>query len=119
MLSLLVTVVWGGVGILLVLNLVRKRVLNSAEYGLQHNSTPSPPVITQCIYYTVRLLWEGERGEVRKKVEGQQFTRRVENASMTDTCCGSGMISGFRILDPTFFHPGSRIRIRIKEFKYF
>jgi hypothetical protein len=35
-------------------------------------------------------------------------------------CCGSGMF----FPDPTFFHPGSRIRIfpsriRIKEFKYF
>jgi hypothetical protein len=27
---------------------------------------------------------KGERGEVREKVEGQQFTRGVENTNMTD-----------------------------------
>ncbi len=61
-----------------------------AEYGLQHNSTPPPPLPqphTAFLYiYNVRLLWKGGGGvgEVREKVEGQQFTRGVENTNMTD-----------------------------------
>jgi len=37
-----------------------------AEYDLQHNSTPP----------TAQLVWEGG-GEVRDKVEGQQYTSSV------------------------------------------
>ncbi len=50
------------------------------------NSTPPPPTATHCLY-TVRLLRDGVGvgvGEVREKVEGQQFTRGVENTNMTD-----------------------------------
>jgi hypothetical protein len=57
-----------------------------AEYGLQHNSTPPhhpPQPHTVCIY-TVHLVWEGGRGEVREKVEGQQCT------SITPWSMGAG-----------------------------
>jgi hypothetical protein len=36
---------------------------------------PPPPQDTHCLYstvYTVHLVWEG--GEVREKIEGQQYT---------------------------------------------
>ncbi len=48
----------------------------SAEYGLQHNSTPPPPTPqthTVCIYCTFSL-GGGEGGDVREKIEGQQYT---------------------------------------------
>jgi hypothetical protein len=35
------------------------------------------------VHKTTTQLWEGVR-EVREKVEGQQFTRGVENTNMTD-----------------------------------
>ncbi len=67
-----------------------KECYTHAEYGLQHNSTPtapSPPppqLHTVCIYCTF-TFGKGEWvGEVREKVEGQQFTRGVENINMTD-----------------------------------
>jgi hypothetical protein len=75
--SLLVIFVWGGVAILYVLNLV----LNSRRiwYTTQLN-TPPPPTAKHCLY-TVHLLWEGGGGgEVREKVEGQQYTRGVPSS---------------------------------------
>jgi hypothetical protein len=49
-----------------------------------YNTTkhPQPQPSHTLSVNTVRLLWEGE--EVRDKVEGQQFSRRVENINMTD-----------------------------------
>jgi hypothetical protein len=59
--------------------------LTPAEYGLQHNSTPPPHshTLPVCIYCTFTLGRWGV-GEVREKVEGQEFTRGVENTNMTD-----------------------------------
>jgi hypothetical protein len=70
--------VWGGVAILKVLHLVRDRVLNSRR--MVYNTTQHHSHTLSV--YTVRLLWEG--GKVREKVEGQQFTKGVENTNMTD-----------------------------------
>ncbi len=66
------------------MNLVRNSVLNSAEYGLQHNSTSPPPPSHTLSVFTARLLYEGGGGGVREKEEGQQYTRVVENTNMTD-----------------------------------
>jgi hypothetical protein len=61
----------------------------SAEYGLQHNSTPPTPTATHCLYiperqyilYTVFSLGRGEGGkEVRENVEGQQYTSIVPSS---------------------------------------
>jgi hypothetical protein len=48
----------------------------------QRPPTPHSPTATAtvCIYCTINL----GRGEVREKVEGQQYTRGVENTNMTD-----------------------------------
>jgi len=73
--SLLVISVWSGVAILWVLNLVRNRIWSTTQLN---SLNPSPPS-----HFTVCLLWEGG-GEVREKVEGQLFTRGVENTNMTD-----------------------------------
>jgi hypothetical protein len=73
--------VWGGGAILLVMNLARDTVLNSCRIW----STTRPQPHTVCI--TVRLLWEGGElgvGEVREKVDGQQFTRGIESTNMTN-----------------------------------
>ncbi len=51
-----------------------------AEYGLQHNSTHPPPHSNTLSVYTVHLVWEGG-GEVREKVEGQQYTRIVPSST--------------------------------------
>jgi hypothetical protein len=77
--------VWGGVAILLVLNLVRIRVLNSCRIWstTQFNNPPQPHTV--CVYCTFALERGGEGwGEVRERVEGQQFTREVENTIKTD-----------------------------------
>ncbi len=61
---------------------------SAAEYGLQHNSTPPhppPPTNKHCLYLPYVYCGKGgEVGEVKEKVEGQQFTRGVENTNMTD-----------------------------------
>ncbi len=66
-----------------VLNLVRQRVLNPCIiWSTTHLNTPPPPQPhTVC---TFTLGRGGGVGEVREKVEGQQFTRGVENTNMTD-----------------------------------
>ncbi len=52
-----------------------------AEYGLQHNSTPPPPA-THCLYILYIYFGKGGRGggEVREKVEGQQYTSIVPSS---------------------------------------
>jgi hypothetical protein len=58
-------------------------VVRNRVYGLQHNSTHSHTLSV----YTVLYVYFGKGGgvgEVREKVEGQQFTRGVENTNMTD-----------------------------------
>ncbi len=52
-----------------------------AEYGLQHNSHPPPPhqAHTVCIYCTFSLGRRGG-GEVREKIEGQQYTSIVPSS---------------------------------------
>ncbi len=59
---------------------------------------------------------------MRQKSSNYQYPRISCFRRILWQCCGSGMFivhpgSGMFIPDPTFFHPGSRIRI--KEFKYF
>ncbi len=48
---------------------------------------PAPSLSHTLSVWTVHLLWEGGEGveEAREKVEGQQFTRVVENTNMTDS----------------------------------
>jgi hypothetical protein len=47
---------------------------------IQH-PPPPPPTATHCLYkYTVHLLWVGGGGEVREKVEGQQYTSIVPSS---------------------------------------
>jgi hypothetical protein len=50
-----------------------------------YNTTQHLPPHSRTLSVSV-LLWEGGGGvwEVREKVEGQQFTRGVENTNMTD-----------------------------------
>jgi hypothetical protein len=52
-----------------------------------YNTTqhPPPPTATHCLY--ILYVYFGKRGgvgEVREKVEWQQFTRGVENINITD-----------------------------------
>jgi hypothetical protein len=37
---------------------------------------------------TVHLVWEGGRGEVREKVEGQQYTSIVHGGKQFTSCMG-------------------------------
>jgi hypothetical protein len=50
----------------------------------QHPPIPPPQPHTVCIYCTFTLGRGGGVGEVREKVEGQQFTKGVENTNMND-----------------------------------
>jgi hypothetical protein len=44
-----------------------------------------PPTATHCLYILYVYFGKGRgAGEVREKVEGQQFTRGIENTNMTD-----------------------------------
>jgi hypothetical protein len=67
---------------LYVLNLVRNRVLNSCKiWSTTQLKTPHPhPHSHTLSVYTVCLLWEEGRGEVREKVEGQQYTSIVPSS---------------------------------------
>ncbi len=61
-----------------VLNLTRNRVLNSCRiWSTTQLNTPPPPS------HTLSVGEGGGVGEVREKVEGQQFTRGVENTNIT------------------------------------
>jgi hypothetical protein len=65
-------------------------MLNFCRLTMVYNTTQHPPPSHShtLSVYTVRLVWEGGEGggvgEVIEKVEGQQFTRGVENTNMTD-----------------------------------
>ncbi len=69
-----------------VLDLVRYRVLNSCRiWSTTQLNTPHPQTATHCLHILYVYFGKGEgEGEVREKVEGQQFTRVVENTNMTD-----------------------------------
>ncbi len=72
--------VWGGVAILNVLNLVRIQCVKLLQ-NMVYNTTQHPPTpaATHCLY--ILYVYFGKGGgveEVREKVEGQQFTRGVE-----------------------------------------
>jgi hypothetical protein len=57
-------------------NLVQNMVYNTTQH------TP-PPTATDFLYI-LYVYFGGGVGEVTEKVEGQQFTRGVENTNMTD-----------------------------------
>jgi hypothetical protein len=64
-----------------------QRVLNSCRLWstTQLNTPHCPNFPTHCLYILYLTLgMVGGVGEVREKVEWQQFTRGVENTSMTD-----------------------------------
>ncbi len=50
-----------------------------AEYGLQHNSPPPPPSDTYFLYILYISFGKGG-GEVREKIEGQQYTSIVPSS---------------------------------------
>ncbi len=62
------------------INLLQNMVYNTTQH-------PPPPTTTHCLYimYVVNFRKRGGAEEVREKVEGQQFTRGVENTNMTDS----------------------------------
>jgi hypothetical protein len=61
--------------------LLQNVVSNTTQH---HPTTPSQPH-TVCIYCTFTLEGvEGGGGELERKLEGQQFTKLVENTIMTD-----------------------------------
>ncbi len=58
--------------------LLQNMVYNTAQH-------PPPPTATHCFYILYVYFGKAQGvGEVREKVEGQQFTREVENTNMTD-----------------------------------
>jgi hypothetical protein len=54
--------------------------------NMVYNTTQHPPPSTaaHCLYILYIYFGKGGGGEVREKVEGQQFTRGVENTNITD-----------------------------------
>ncbi len=77
--SLLLIFVWGSEsGQKQSVKLLQNMVYNTTQHLPPHSHTQS--------VHIVRLLWEGGggRGKVKEKVEGQQYTRGVENTNMTD-----------------------------------
>ncbi len=57
--------------------------------NMVYNTTQHPPSLTatNCLYVYITYVYfgmGGGMGEVREKVEGQQFTRGVDNTNMTD-----------------------------------
>ncbi len=55
-------------------------------YNTTQHPPPPPPTATHCLYILyVYFAGRGGEGEVREKVEGQQYTRGVENTNMTDS----------------------------------
>jgi hypothetical protein len=62
-----------------------KLLQNMVYNTTQHPYTPLPPQPhTVCMYCMFTLRRVGGMGEVREEVEGQKFTRGVENTNMTD-----------------------------------
>jgi hypothetical protein len=54
-------------------------------YNTTQHPPPHRPHSHTLSVYNLLLLWEGGVvGEVREKVEGQQFRRGVENTNMTE-----------------------------------
>jgi hypothetical protein len=49
-------------------------------YSTIQPPTPHPQHSHTLSVYTVHLVWEGGRGEVREKVEGQQYTSIVPSS---------------------------------------
>jgi hypothetical protein len=60
-----------------------KLLQNMVYKSTQHPPSPSPTA-THCLYILYIGKGGGGLGEVREEVEGQQFTRGVENTNMTD-----------------------------------
>jgi hypothetical protein len=59
-----------------------KHLQNMVYNTTQHHPTLTPPHSHTLSVYTVCLLWKGAGvGEVREKVEGQQYSRGVENTN--------------------------------------
>ncbi len=58
-----------------------------AEDGLQQNSTPPHPTAKHCLYILYVYFGKGGRGRggQREMVEGQQFTKEVENTYLQST----------------------------------
>jgi hypothetical protein len=64
--------------------LLQNMVYNTTQHPCTH-PTPLQPHTVCIVYILYVYLRKGEReGEVREKVEGQQYTRGVENTNMTD-----------------------------------
>jgi hypothetical protein len=59
------------------------KLLQNMVYHTTQHPPPQQP-LTVCIYYTFTLGRGGGVREVREKVDGKQFTIRVENTNMTD-----------------------------------
>jgi hypothetical protein len=74
--SLLVIFVWGGVKILWVLSV---KLLQNMVY----NTTQHPPTFTHCLYILYDYFGKGG-GRKEGTVEGQLYTRGVENTNMTN-----------------------------------
>jgi hypothetical protein len=85
--SLLVIIVWGVIAIFLGSESGHKQsvtLLQNMVYSTtQHPPPPSPHSHTLSVY-TVLYIYFGKGREVREKVEGQQYTKGVENTNMTD-----------------------------------
>jgi hypothetical protein len=68
--------------------MVKYRVLNSWEYGLQQDTTPPNPLpATHCLYvmyFDTGKVGGGERVEPERKLEGQTSKSWVENTNVTD-----------------------------------
>jgi hypothetical protein len=61
--------------------LLQNMIYNTTQHPPPH---PHPQPHTVCIYSTFTLGRGGGVGEVREKVEGQQFTKGFVNTNMTD-----------------------------------
>ncbi len=58
------------------------QICSTTQLNSQHPPPPPPPPATHCLY--ILYVYFGKGGEVKEKVEGQQYTRGVENTNMTD-----------------------------------
>jgi hypothetical protein len=58
---------------------------------IQHPPTPLPHSHALSVY-TIHLVWEGG-GEVREKIEGQQYTSLVPSWGQQFTSCGPKIIT--------------------------
>ncbi len=61
------------------------KLLQNMVYNPTQHPPTLPPTATHCLYILYVYFGRGGgMGEIREKVEGQQFTRGVENTNMTD-----------------------------------